>query len=1299
MHPQDTAPTKKTNEDYFSQFEDAPDDYWSQFEDITPKPTPKPAPPQKGWIDTGLDYAQWGAQKAGEFLEGHPNIRRLFFGQTPEELVETGKRVGVVAPEKLKATDTSFRIPAITRYGESLEQRGFQEANPNLARLGGFIAGSGEGLVAGALDPGNAGIKGVPRGPRTVPIPRRAPTKALPPAGQSTRTFYGGREGLSEDILGTIDVKPTKVETVFTKPTEVTSEIPKTKPIISERAKSIDELLKETKTAHGVFERESGIPDKDWVDWYANYMSKKSGIPEEQLKPLLKEAGDTIPTTETWTTDYANFIDKKLGKGRDISAKEYIDGIKAGTIPRDMTFAEFKKQGPEASRFTEKSVTETPEGGVRIRPGKPTAEESADTFIEELVNNEFPRIERMGQNEELIRFAIESGGTPDPKFFNALRDDQFTLLGRFVDKFGPDFMAEFKKYSNRLPTGPEKSAYRPSADDSFAYKIGSVTSDYDAFRQAMRRKLGPGFDQIPEIEVRKVYDNITKAMKAVNMEAKELSSLQPYATPSGKSFYVYDPGQRMNPVELSNLVHNPAVQEVGTIINEAVDHAKISAFRNIFDKQLKKAGIALHKGLRGVTLMDGPAHGYNNAGVFVNPLQMMTFNSPDQAAAGITHTILHELTHIVKRGHNEDFTIALAEIYEKFGAQKYNEVQERILNAITGGTKTKYTPEISDLLLRYKEIAGRPATIENAIDSAAISGGLADRGSAEFARYSKPSGRNTNRPIGPERASQRLVDALRAAGPMRNAQEAIYSAERSARFRAFQGVTAKGQKGANIRMGKLAGEMEKVQTSPLQLAQKDTDELFDQVAFNKYITPGEKARGIVALRKLLSGGPVLQRGELTVLDKVFGGGFGNQIIQMQGGLGLTGVRLAKVANTMKSMMATLDISPFFRQGLGMVHKKEWRQALFDSLKMGMSHDEFMAAQKALEERPYHLIGRENGLFLAGEELSAREEQFLESYLGDLSRLGGELSQSGNLGARVVGKGINAAMFPFKASERVYVGFLNQVRANVFDNLLESAVAAGHDPDTIAKPLAKFVNTSTGRGDLGMAGKYADALNLAFFSPRLIASRLTMLNPMYYFDPKTPWLVRKEALKSLFAIAGFVGLANGIGSAMGGKLTFDPRNSDFLKVKVGNRTRLDPAGGFSQYIVAASKFLTGKTISPTSGNERTLGQGYGTPSRLSMMFGIGNREKSFMENKLSPALSLADALLSGWDYNMQPVEWQSAVRDRFRPILLQDIQQLMESDPELFPLVLPAAMGMGLQTFEPRQPTMTMQGPGLGNLRP
>src|SRR5207253_1300439 len=110
-----------------------------------------------------------------------------------------------------------------------------------------------------------------------------------------------------------------------------------------------------------------------------------------------------------------------------------------------------------------------------------------------------------------------------------------------------------------------------------------------------------------------------------------------------------------------------------------------------------------------------------------------------------------------------------------------------------------------------------------------------------------------------------------------------------------------------------------------------------------------------------------------------------------------------------------------------------------------------------------------------------------------------------------------------------------------------------------------------------------------WSPRLISSRLTVLNPKYYYSLDA--FTRKEAIKSLFAIAATGATVSSLASVIGGKSLGNPfsgqmnwfggnkpqiLSSDFGKVRMPSKEVLDPWGGFQQPIVAASRVIAGRT---------------------------------------------------------------------------------------------------------------------------
>lgn len=387
--------------------------------------------------------------------------------------------------------------------------------------------------------------------------------------------------------------------------------------------------------------------------------------------------------------------------------------------------------------------------------------------------------------------------------------------------------------------------------------------------------------------------------------------------------------------------------------------------------------------------------------------------------------------------------------------------------------------------------------------------------------------------------------------------------------------------------------------------------------------------------------------------------------------------VAEAMNFPRTVMASMDMSAPLRQGIGLIHKKQFWTSFDDMFKAWGSEKAFNQVQQSIADKPlFKQRPGPNGTILP----SFAEDAGLK--LTDLTSITKrEESLMSTWAEKIPG---------VRASNRAYTAFLNKLRADTFESLIDSGKIFGADGTTnipLARALADFVNTATGRGSLGKLESSAVALNSVFFAPRLIASRLKILNPAYYVmaDP----MVRREALKSLFAIAG-TGMALGQLSKMAGATVEpDPTSSDFGKIKIGN-TRIDPFAGFQQYVVLANRLAQGRTKSSTSGREYNLGEKFGRPTGLD----VAGR---FVEQKTNPIVSFAIGLLRGKDVTGQPFNIPEEVASRFVPIILQDLKQLATENPNLIPgihkedsygdfhpenlpMAVPSYFGMGVQQF-------------------
>ena len=534
-----------------------------------------------------------------------------------------------------------------------------------------------------------------------------------------------------------------------------------------------------------------------------------------------------------------------------------------------------------------------------------------------------------------------------------------------------------------------------------------------------------------------------------------------------------------------------------------------------------------------------------------------------------------------------------------------------------------------------------------------------------------PAAKATSGPV------EKITAALKEAKPTREVQETLYSAERSKRLGQAMAVGKKipGEKGYHAQLSKLKGELPQVEFEPIrsQVGQKDIDAMFNMVDESPNLAGFEFITAKAGLANLFGtmGGKVPTRSQISLLEKVFPPDFVKTILKkrtlwkraIEGG--------GQLINIPRSLMSSFDFSAPFRQGLflGPSHPKRFMQAFGKMFKPFFSQKSFNTLQESIAQKPTYGLMRESGLSLTdlGTNMAQREEAFISQWAEKIP---------------VIGAGV-------RASGRAYVGFLNKLRADVFEDLVTKAGNMGLDPSKnmdLTKQIAGFVNAASGRGGMGALERAAVGLNAVFFSPRLIASRLTLLNPLYYV--KADPFVRKEALKSLFALLGAGGTVLGMAKAGGLEVGMDWRSADFGKIKVG-RTRIDIWGGFQQYVRMAGQLYTGEYVSSTTGKVLTLGEGYKPLTRKDILY----RQ---IESKTAPVFSFIIRMLEGQAASGEKLSIPKEVKDRLTPMVLQDMYDIAKENPELLPVSALGVFGVGIQTYGP--PRSKIKGiKGIGSL--
>jgi hypothetical protein len=321
----------------------------------------------------------------------------------------------------------------------------------------------------------------------------------------------------------------------------------------------------------------------------------------------------------------------------------------------------------------------------------------------------------------------------------------------------------------------------------------------------------------------------------------------------------------------------------------------------------------------------------------------------------------------------------------------------------------------------------------------------------------------------------------------------------------------------------------------------------------------------------------------------------------------------------KTLIASVDLSAPGRQGIVYVvtEPKIFLKAFKDMFRYAFSQKSYERWLEETKQDPrYDEYTNRYKLFIADQtgKMNAREELFMSKFIKFLQRvpLYGQL---------------------LKGSERAYVGFINQLRWDVFQKYVSEVEAMGlssEETDVELKAMANLVNTATGRGKLPKElASLSPLLNSVFFSPRLIASRLHpfMLPFLYKNMPKA---ARKKAGATYLKFFGGMTMSILLLSLMLDEdedegVELDPRSSDFLKLRWKDY-RLDLMGGYQQSIVAVAKLIGGIKSTKTQEVKSFTDEGFGQQTREDII-------ANYFTNKLSPVPS---AVYRGY-FNPSPMD--------------------------------------------------------------
>ena len=362
-----------------------------------------------------------------------------------------------------------------------------------------------------------------------------------------------------------------------------------------------------------------------------------------------------------------------------------------------------------------------------------------------------------------------------------------------------------------------------------------------------------------------------------------------------------------------------------------------------------------------------------------------------------------------------------------------------------------------------------------------------------------------------------------------------------------------------------------------------------------------------------------------------------------------------LVNLPKTLMSSLDFSAPFRQGWGMISRGEFWKAFPEMFKYGFSEKAYKDLLAEITTRPTYDTMKVANLRITrlNEKLSEREEAFMSSIADKIPGI--------------------------RASERAYTGFLNKVRADVFDNLLKKAELAGEDitkGSQATKDLAAVVNNFSGSGLIGKGDRFKGAvpfLNALFYSPRKIAATVEMANPNNYLNQNISSTARQAALRNLIGSVGISTTILSLAAAMGFETETDPRSSDFGKVKVGN-TRYDFTGGNASYLVLLARLFAGQTKSTTTEIVSNLGETFGSSNRADLIL-------KYLRNKLSPVAAFVASWMVGEDPVGKPFGLKEESLGLVTPLIIQTTLETAENDPsQTLAVALLDMFGIGSSTY-------------------
>lgn len=266
---------------------------------------------------------------------------------------------------------------------------------------------------------------------------------------------------------------------------------------------------------------------------------------------------------------------------------------------------------------------------------------------------------------------------------------------------------------------------------------------------------------------------------------------------------------------------------------------------------------------------------------------------------------------------------------------------------------------------------------------------------------------------------------------------------------------------------------------------------------------------------------------------------------------------------------------------------------------------------------------------------------------------------------------------FKGFENSFTGFIQKMRADIFDYLYEVFQKSGAETEG----LGILVNSLMGRGTLPMGLERASGIiNKVMFAGKYLMSDvdflLAHLNTQDFttqekMSPKVRLLAGKHLATTVLATAIILFIAYMINPE---SVEEDPTSSDFGSIKIGNTrfkvTRL------TNIITLAMRLIKNETTASTGKIVKLNTGQWGSKTRMEV---IGD----FFQNRLSPLASIVnDVWLRGTDFRGENPTVKKIAENAVAPFPVSSTKELLEEPNKAVMLagLVTNALGISTNTY-------------------